>query len=235
MEIKIRKEEERGKTKLDWLDSRHGFSFGRYHNPSNINFGKLIVFNDDIILPGKGFGAHPHENAEVVTIVLEGSLKHEDSQGNKGIIKPEEIQRMSAGTGIWHSEYNASNKDNLHLLQIWLEPKEFNIKPGYEQKSIRIKNNELIKIISNDHKLNLIKINQDVEFFLAYLDKMIKINHILKKDSDVYLFVIKGSISLNNINNTDLFHGDSAEITFAKNLVISSKEKSAILLIEMMR
>ena len=229
MNIKIRKSEERGRTKLDWLDSKHGFSFGRYSNPSNMNFGKLIVFNDDIISPGKGFGAHPHENAEIITLVLNGSLKHEDSQGNKGIIKAGEAQRISAGTGIWHSEYNNSKEENIRLLQIWLEPKEINAKPSYEQKSLKIENNKINKIISNDTKLGLIYINQDAEFFLANLDKGIKINHNIKSYGNIYLFVINGSIS---IDKMDLLEGDSAEISDLKILTINSKEKSSVLLIE---
>ena len=134
--MQVRLSEERGKTKLDWLDSKHGFSFGKYHNPENMQFGSLIVFNDDIVAAGKGFGAHPHDNAEVVTLVLEGALKHEDSEGNKGIIRAGEVQRMSTGKGIWHSEYNASERERVHFLQIWLEPNERDIQPSYEQRRI---------------------------------------------------------------------------------------------------
>ena len=230
MEINVRKSEERGKTKLGWLDSKHGFSFGKYNNPSNMNFGKLIVFNDDIISAGKGFGAHPHENAEIVTIVLEGSLRHEDSQGNKGTVNAGEVQRMSAGTGIWHSEYNNSKEKNLHLLQIWLEPKELNTEPSYEQKFLEIKNNEMNKIISNDKKSKCVYINQDAEFFLTNLSKGIEINHIIQQNRNLYLFVIEGVISVDKIN---LAQEDSAEITNAKKIVIQAKEKSFLLLIEM--
>ena len=135
--IEIIRSEQRGKSKLDWLDSKHTFSFGRYNNPERMSFGKLIVFNDDIVKAGKGFGAHPHENAEIISLVLKGKLKHEDSKGNKEILNEGELQRISAGSGVWHSEFNASNTEEVHFLQIWIEPNKLNVSPSYEQKSIK--------------------------------------------------------------------------------------------------
>src|SRR3989344_1115646 len=229
MKLKIRKSEERGKTKLPWLDSKHGFSFGGYSNPENVNFGKLVVLNDDIIAPGKGFGTHPHDNMEIITLVLEGSLKHEDSMKNKGIINSKEIQRMSAGEGVWHSEFNASDKEPLHLLQIWIEPEELNTVPSYEQNPLSLKDNQLNLVASNSKSRESVYINQDASFFLGNFSKDTKIAHIPEK-RNVYLFIIKGSISL---ENNLLSQGDSVEITEAKSLEIHANEHSTILLIEL--
>lgn len=148
--ITKRPSQNRGSTKLDWLESYHTFSFGDYYDPQQMNFGPLRVINDDIIAPGKGFLPHPHRDMEIVTYVLEGTLKHKDSLGNGSIIRPGEVQRMSAGTGITHSEFNHSNSESVHLLQIWLLPKRTGIFPGYEQKyfSLDDKLNELVLVAS---------------------------------------------------------------------------------------
>ena len=230
MEIKINKSRDRGKTKIDWLESKHGFSFGEYYNPENTNFKTLIAFNDDLVSPGRGFPTHSHENAEIITIVLEGSLKHEDSLGNKGIINKGEIQRISAGSGIYHSEYNNSKRDKVHFLQIWLQPKTINTKPSYQQFIPLIRINRLNKIISNNQEDDVLQINQDSDFFLGKVSKRETINHTLKKNKDLYLFIIKGSIS---INQTTLSQGDSAEITSTRMISINGIKESSILLIEL--
>ena len=230
MGIKIRKSAERGESKLDWLKSRHGFSFGRYNNLDNINFGNLIVFNEDIIAGGKGLGAHPHENAEIITIVLEGSLKHEDSEGNRGIIEYGEVQRMSAGRGIWHSEFNNSRERNLHLLQIWIEPNEINLEPSYEQKKLKINKNEFNRIVSNNKNNECVYIHQETEFFLGYFSELEEKEHHIGKEKKVYLFLINGEILLNGLGMTD---GDSAEIEESDKIVIECKKESRFLLIEM--
>ncbi|NGX47430.1 MAG: putative quercetin 2,3-dioxygenase, partial [Chlamydiae bacterium] len=134
MHVDVIASEERGITQNDWLDSKHTYSFGRYHNLSRLNFGTLRVFNDDIVQPGKGFAIHSHENMEIITIVLDGALEHKDNKGNHGILKPGDVQRMTAGTGIEHSEFNASQEEPVHFLQIWVYPKERDLKPSYEQK-----------------------------------------------------------------------------------------------------
>ena len=194
------------------MDSKHTFSFGRYNNPKRTNFGDLIVFNEDVVSPGKGFGAHPHENAEIVSLVLKGKLKHEDSKGNKGIIGEGELQRISAGSGIWHSEYNASDKNSVHFLQIWLEPKELNVEPSYEQKKYSSMKKNSFNLIVGDKK-GVISINQDARFFLGEFSSGFEFNHLILDNKLGYLFVIEGKIELDNL---DLENGDSVLISNIK-------------------
>ena len=148
--IEVRKSNEHEHTKIDWLDSRHSFSFGEYYDPGNIHFGPLRVMNDDIIQPGEGFPTHPHRDMEIVTIILEGTVAHKDSTGGEGTITVNEIQRMTAGKGILHSEFNASNTEILKLLQIWLIPNKQGLMPSYEQMkfSHEEKKNKLLKVVS---------------------------------------------------------------------------------------
>ena len=143
MRISVQRSAERGSTELGWLHSRHSFSFGNYFNSKRMGFGLLRVLNDDIVEPGKGFGTHFHDNSEIVSIVLEGALEHRDSMGNHGIIKAGEVQIISAGTGISHSEFNHSGREKVSFLQIWAMPKELNTAPSYEQKKFDLKKNEL--------------------------------------------------------------------------------------------
>src|SRR3989344_3753779 len=171
MKIKIQHSSERGSTELGWLHSRHSFSFGNYYNPRRMNFGFLRVLNDDIVEPGKGFGMHFHDNMEIISIVLEGALEHKDSMGNHGVIKAGEVQRISAGTGISHSEFNHSYKEKVHFLQVWIEPKETSLRPNYEQKRFDLKNNKLTTIVSGSKNKNTTYINQDAYFLIGNFDK----------------------------------------------------------------
>ncbi|MEK6918450.1 MAG: pirin family protein [Nanoarchaeota archaeon] len=229
MNINIRKSSERGKTVTDWLDSKHSFSFGNYYNPANMHFRDLIVFNEDIIEAGKGFPTHHHDNAEVVSIVLEGELIHKDNQDNSGIITPGEVQRMSAGTGIKHSEY-ASKKEKVHLLQIWMKPKTINTKPSYEQKTIKAKKEELTTIVSGDKKDKpAVFINQEAKFLIGTFEKSKKLSHKMTHNN-AYLFVIKGKTIL---ENNSLEEGDAAEITSAKEIILEIEKDTKILIIEM--
>lgn len=226
--IRIQKSEDRGKTKTEWLDSKHSFSFGRYRDPENESFGDLIVFNDDIVAPKKGFGAHPHENAEIISIVLSGALAHKDSKGNKGTIKEGEVQRISAGSGIWHSEINASDTEEVHFLQIWLEPEEIGIEPSYQQKSL----GELPKekwniIVSKENKDNSLSINQDARFLFGTFTSQTALK--ISKDKGIFLFVIDGNISL---SNNSLSKGDVAKITDEESIDITPKGEAKLLAIE---
>ena len=229
--IKILKSEERGKTKLAWLDGKHSFSFGRYVNRERQNFGKLIVFNDDIISPAKGFGAHPHENAEIVTIVLKGKVKHKDSVGNEGVISEGETQRISAGKGVWHSEFNGSDSDDLHLLQIWLLPREEDTEVSYEQKTYgdKLRENKLFKIVSGKKEKDMIYINQDADFHIGKFDEGKGEKFRIAKDKGVYFFVISGRVRLEKEN---LEKGDSAEIEDLKEIEFSFLEEGKVLIIE---
>jgi quercetin 2,3-dioxygenase len=192
---------DRGHVNLGWLNSFHSFSFGQYHDPKKVHFGALRVVNDDSIAGGGGFGTHPHDNMEIVTIPLEGKLAHKDSTGNEGIISKGDVQIMSAGTGIRHSEYNASASEDAKLLQIWVFPKLKNIKPVYGQKSFDIKDRKnkwqvVVSPEASDHALN---INQDARFSLVQLDEGQSISYQTKfKNSGVYLFVIDGEVKVNN-------------------------------------
>ena len=196
-----------------------------------MSFGLLRVFNDDIIAPGKGFGMHQHDNMEVVSIVLKGSLEHKDSMGNHGIIKAGEVQRMSAGSGIFHSEFNPSDKENGHFLQIWIEPKKRGIKPSYEQKNFSdLEKNKLHTIVSGDKNKNVLYIHQDAVFLMGNFDKNKTIEYNLKNSNHIaYVFVLEGEIE---IDKNKIKTGDSAEITGANTIQIKTNEKSNILVIE---
>ena len=188
---------ERGNVSLGWLDSFHSFSFGQYHDPNKIHFGALRVVNDDSIAGGGGFGTHPHDNMEIVTIPLEGKLAHKDSTGNEGVIKKGDVQIMSAGTGIRHSEYNASSTEYAKLLQIWVFPKLKNIKPVYSQRAFDLKNrkNNWQVVISPDPEEQALNINQDARFSLVDLEAGKTIGYKMKwKNSGLYLFVVEGAI-----------------------------------------
>ena len=174
--ITIRKSTDRGQSQLPWLQSFHTFSFAGYHDPKFIHFGPLRVINEDTIKTGRGFGKHPHKNMEIITYVVEGSLEHKDSLGTGSIIKPGEIQRMSAGQGIEHSEFNHSDTDLLHLLQIWILPEKTDQPSSYEQKPINKKHNELILIGSRDGSAEAVTIHQDVNLFNAESHFKIRIN-----------------------------------------------------------
>src|SRR3989344_1690702 len=227
MKTKIQKSIERGITRLNWLDSWHSFSFGDYFNKSKMDFGALKVLNEDIIQPGQGFGLHPHNNMEIITIVLEGSLTHEDSMGNKEITPQGDIQKMSAGSGIEHSEYNNSDK-KVHLLQIWISPKKLNITPNYEQKTISKKFNELIILVSNEKAS--IKINQDASLLIANFNENKEINYTLKNNKNgVYIFLIKGKMQ---ISNNNLSKGDSIEIKETNNVNFKAEKNTSLILIE---
>ena len=188
---------ERGNVSLGWLDSFHSFSFGQYHDPNKIHFGALRVLNDDSIAGGSGFGTHPHDNMEIVTIPLEGKLAHKDSTGNEGVIKKGDVQIMSAGTGIRHSEFNASSTEYAKLLQIWVFPKLKNIKPVYSQRTFDLKDrkNNWQVVISPDSVEQALNINQDARFSLVDLEAGKSIDYQMKwKNSGLYLFVIEGAI-----------------------------------------
>jgi len=163
--IKIRKAEDRGPTDLGWLKSQHTFSFGQYQDSEHMGYESLLVINEDRVLPSNGFGTHPHNNMEIISYVLEGELEHKDSMGNGSIIKPGDVQRMTAGTGITHSEHNPSENDAVHFLQIWILPDEQNVKPGYEQKhfSEKDKRGKFLLVASKEGRDGSVGLHQDVD------------------------------------------------------------------------
>lgn len=226
--ISIHKSGERGTTRTNWLLSRHSLSFGNYYNPKRMNFGLLRVFNDDIIKPGTGFGMHHHDNMEVVSIVLKGALEHKDSAGNHRVIKEGEVQKMSAGTGIYHSEFNPSEKEDGHFLQIWIEPKENGIKPSYEQKRIPESRNKFQTIASGSRKEDGVYIHQDAEMLIGNFDKGKEISQRLKNTKGIFVFVIDGKIKL---GNDILEPGDCAEIMQQDKISFRPQEQSKILIV----
>ena len=229
MPIKIQRSEERGSADFGWLKTRYSFSFANYYNPERMGFGVLRVLNDDIISPGKGFGMHHHNNMEIVTIVLEGGVTHSDSMGNDGVISAGEAQRISAGKGIMHSEYNASGKKQLHLLQIWVEPKDKDIEPSYEQKKIEWEKNIFATIVSGTKVKRSLFMHQDAEFMVAEIGKGKTCTHKLKPKRGAFVFMVDGNVE---IAGQRLAKGDSAEISDEKEATVKAVRGSKVLLIE---
>lgn len=214
-----------------WLQSRFHFSFAEYRDFDNMNFGVLRVLNDDIINSKEGFGLHPHNDMEIISYIVKGELTHQDSMGNKETLKAGEVQYMSAGTGIMHSEINESN-EQVRLLQIWITPPEKSLTPiygSYKFKRLQSKN-KLLNIVSSQQEDAEIKIYQDVNIFVSKLETNENINFQLKKDRQIYFVQIEGSSNINNIN---LKEGDALEIVEESKLIIESFEYSHFLFIEM--
>lgn len=221
----------RGLANHGWLISRHTFSFASYYNPDRVNFGVLRVLNDDIVKPGMGFGTHPHDNMEIISIPISGSLAHKDSTGKEQEIKTGEVQIMSAGSGIEHSEYNYSKKEAVNFLQIWILPKKKNIKPRYDQKDFSqvLNHNELVTVVSPENE-NALWINQDAELSLGKLKAGTTIGHKLKfKDNGIYAFLIDGEVE---INKTKLQSRDALGFFDLKEINIEIHKESTLLLIE---
>lgn len=232
MKTTLHKAATRGHANHGWLDSHHTFSFASYHNPQRVRFGLLRVLNDDIVQPGKGFGTHPHDNMEIVSIPLSGELAHKDSTGNEHVINTGDVQIMSAGSGLNHSEYNASHKEEVNFLQIWVFPKERDIQPRYDQKTFSTaeRNNKFQTVVSPEKNSNSLWINQDAFFSLASIEKGKDISYnIIKKGNGVYLFVIEGSV---NVTGENLEKRDGLGIEDTDNVIVTAKENSEILVIE---
>jgi len=224
---------DRGHANHGWLDAHHSFSFTNYYDPSKIRFGVLRVLNDDIIQPGMGFGTHPHDNMEIVTIPLKGELAHKDSTGNKGVITPNEVQIMSAGSGLTHSEYNNSKTEPINLLQIWVFPKEKDIEPRYEQKLFNPeeRKNKFKTIVSPEKKSDAMWINQDAYFSVGSLDAGHKIDYkIQNKKNGLYIFLIDGEI---DVNGEKLTKRDAIGLEDIESVEIVSIENSEVLLIDL--
>ncbi|MGZ3904033.1 MAG: pirin family protein [Bacteroidia bacterium] len=230
----IHKSETRGHANHGWLDSHHTFSFANYYNPERMHFGVLRVLNDDMVEDGMGFGTHPHDNMEIISIPLEGDLEHKDSMGNTTVIKHGDIQVMSAGTGIYHSEFNKNKDRKVKFLQIWVFPNKKNVTPRYDQITLNIKDrhNKLQQILSPNADDAGVWIYQNAWFHLGEFDKDFKTNYKLKdsKNNGVYAFVIKGEFT---VNGNKLNERDGLGIWAIENLDITSDSKgSEILLME---
>jgi redox-sensitive bicupin YhaK (pirin superfamily) len=205
--IAIRRADERGHADHGWLNTYHTFSFASYQDPKHMGFRALRVMNEDVVQPGEGFGTHPHRDMEIVTYVLEGALEHKDSMGNGEVLRPGEFQRMSAGTGITHSEFNPSSNELVHLYQIWLFPQQKGISPSYEQKRFaeEERHNRLRLVASRDAADGSLLIHQDARIFLATLDDRTELQHELAEGRHAWLQVLRGEVSLNGqqLNTSD--------------------------------
>jgi redox-sensitive bicupin YhaK (pirin superfamily) len=230
--IAIRKAEERGRTKLDWLDTRYSFSFADYYDRRFMGFRALRVINEDRIQPGGGFPTHPHRDMEIITYVLEGALEHRDSLGNGSVISPGEIQRMSAGTGILHSEFNPSRSDPVHLLQIWILPERNGGEPGYEQRAFNLDEarGKPMLFVAQDGRNGALKIQQDVELSVARLDRGQAFSHPMKTGRHAWIQVARGDIRLNGV---ELKAGDGAAISDESMFEIEADSATEILMFDL--
>jgi len=230
--IKIRKSNERGAVKIDWLDSKHTFSFGDYYDPQYMGFGVLRVINEDIVIAGGGFATHPHRDMEIITYILEGELEHKDSLGTGSIIRPQDAQRMSAGTGILHSEFNPQPDKQVHLLQIWILPEKKGISPRYEQKdfSEKRKAGGLCLLASKNGREGSLTINQDADLYVIDLAKGNSYNYQIKPTRMLWVQIAKGTATL---NSEALQQGDGAAITNETTVNFIASEKTEILLFDL--
>ncbi|MGB0630654.1 MAG: pirin family protein [Alphaproteobacteria bacterium] len=230
--ITIRHAEDRGTANLGWLNSKHSFSFGHFHDPAHMGFGALRVINEDRVQPGEGFPTHGHENMEIISYVLDGALEHKDSIGTGSVIRPGEVQRMSAGTGIRHSEFNASDRDIVHFLQIWVIPNKQDIDPGYEQKAFAEDGRRgLLRLVaSNDARDGSLKIHQDVDLYTSLLDDGDVIVLPLRPGRQVWVQVARGSVQ---VNGEQLYPGDGAGLTAEESVTVTGTSDAEVLIFDL--
>ena len=230
--LAIRRSHERGHANHGWLDTHYTFSFADYYDPGHVHFRTLRVINDDRVAGGGGFPMHPHRDMEIVTYVLEGGLEHRDSMGNGSVIRPGDVQRMSAGTGVTHSEFNASKTEPVHLLQIWMFPERKGIKPSYEQKAFSEadKRSRLRLVASPDGRDGSVTIHQDNEMYATVLRKGETVGHELKPERHAWVQVARGSVKL---NGQELAEGDGAAISEEKAIELTGVKDAEVLLFDL--
>ncbi|MFM2343431.1 MAG: hypothetical protein RLZZ210_39 [Pseudomonadota bacterium] len=230
----IRKSNERGSADHGWLKSMHTFSFASYYDAKHMGFSVLRVINEDFIQGGTGFGMHPHRDMEIITYMVDGALEHQDSMGNTAVINAGEVQRMSAGTGVKHSEYNHLENKNTHLLQIWILPEQKRIEPSYEQKSFTedFKCNDFVLVVSKNGRNSSISINQDIDM---YVTKAQNDGEKTFKHRNLWLQVIKGDVYINNLddNNIELSSGDAVAISDVEAIKIKWNSGSEFILFDL--
>ncbi len=229
--ITIRKSEDRGQADHGWLKTYHTFSFASYFDPKFTKFRSLRVINEDWIKAGQGFGTHPHENMEIITYIIEGELEHKDSMGNGSIIRQGELQRMTAGTGVTHSEFNPSDRDT-HLLQIWISPERTGLDPGYEQRDFTglRKPNQLTVLAAQCGKQESLTVHQDMELYGGNLDAGKQVEYPVSFDRHAWIQIIKGAVVVNGI---DLLTGDGAAIEEENLITIAAAETTEFLLFDL--
>jgi quercetin 2,3-dioxygenase len=228
--IRVRRAGDRGHFDHGWLDTYHTFSFGDYADPEHMGFRSLRVLNEDRVAPGQGFGMHPHRDMEIVTCVLEGALEHRDSLGSGGVIRPGELQRMTAGTGIWHSEFNPSPAEPVHLVQVWLHPERKGLRPGYDQKAFPAegRKDRFQLVASGDGRDDSLHIRQDADLYLAELTRPVV--HRPAKGRHAWLQVLRGSLTL---NGQPLATGDGAAVSDEQELEVSPQGPAAVMLFDL--
>jgi redox-sensitive bicupin YhaK (pirin superfamily) len=221
--INVRSSEDRGHIEHGWLDTYHTFSFANYFDPAHMGFKSLRVINEDRVIPGEGFDTHSHKDMEIITYILEGALQHKDSMGNGSVIRPGEVQYMSAGTGVSHSEFNSSDKDPVHLLQIWILPNKKGHKPSYDQKNFsdKLKPGVLTEVVSPDGKNGSICIHQDAKIFVGRVENKSELRYSLKPMRSAWIQVTRGRVT---VNGNELTAGDGAEVTSESSLLFSASE-----------
>jgi redox-sensitive bicupin YhaK (pirin superfamily) len=230
--IALRKSAERGHANHGWLDTYHTFSFADYYDPAHMGFSVLRVINEDWVQPGQGFGTHGHRDMEIITYLLEGALEHKDSLGNGSVIRPGDVQRMSAGTGVMHSEFNASQSAGVHLLQIWIEPDRPGIRPGYEQKYFADaeKTDQLRLVASPDGRDGSVTIHQDALLYATLLNCDASVHHVLPPGRRAYVHVARGTVA---VNGQPLQAGDAAKITAEAEITLTTPAQGEALLFDL--
>lgn len=230
--MQIIRANERFHLESDWLSAYWLFSFDRYYDPNNLNFGPLRVFNHDTIAGGGGFPTHPHREMEIVTYVLSGALAHKDSTGGRGLIHAGEVQCMTAGTGIAHSEFNASETQSARLLQMWVLPERSGLTPGYEQRQFTEADRagKLLPIVSGQDALGVLKIHQDATFYVSRLNADEQVTHTLQPGRRAFLYVIEGAVTL---NGETLNTGDQARLVAQETLALQAAQTSELILIDL--
>ena len=230
--ITIRKAGERGHFDFGWLDTYHTFSFDQYYDPRHMSFRSLRVINEDRVAPGRGFPTHSHRDMEIITYILEGELKHQDSMGNGSVIRPGDVQRMTAGTGVSHSEANSSRENPVHLLQIWIMPNERGLTPGYEQKAFseEERRGKLRLVASQDGSEGSVRINQDARLYASILDEGQEVTHEFDKDRYAWVQVARGSVT---VNGERLDQGDGAALSGESTVTVTGLDESEILMFDL--
>jgi hypothetical protein len=226
-QIEVRRAGQRFQTRTDWLNSFHSFSFGPHFDPNNVGFGTLRVLNDDVIAPGRGFGSHPHRDMEIVTWVLKGAVAHKDSSGGEGVLRPGEVQTMSAGTGVVHSEANASSDEPVHLLQMWVEPARAGLRPSYAQKAFpaAARRGVLLPVVSNGSIDRTLPIHQDATMLVGTFAAGETVVHRPTVGEHTHLYVVSGRV---RVGDETLTTGDAARMTGRGELTIQAEEPAEL-------
>ncbi len=230
--IAVRHAADRGAANFGWLDSKHTFSFGNFYDPEHMGFGNLRVINEDRVQPGRGFDTHSHQDMEIISYVIEGALEHKDSMGNRSVMNSGEVQRMTAGTGITHSEFNHSADELVHFLQIWILPEKQGLEPGYEQKTYSSDNkkNQLRLIASPNGREGSLTVHQQLDVYASVLDQGVRLTHRFDDGRRGWIQIVRGTV---DVNGETLNAGDGAAIDGTSDLKIKASEQAELLLFDM--